>query len=60
MPKSQTFTDWLESHGCTTEELWKIQNCIGSLWGFDHPIAKEAAKAWMDKAADDRVPKPHF
>jgi hypothetical protein len=46
MTEFPNFDAWHKNHGCTKEELWKIQNCIGALFGFDHPVAIDAAKAW--------------
>lgn len=42
------FTSWLKAHGCSKKELWLIQNCIGTVFGFDHLIAKEATEAWSN------------
>src|SRR3990167_8105071 len=42
----QSFTHWLKNHPCTEEELWKIQNCLGTLLGYEHPLAQEAVQAW--------------
>jgi hypothetical protein len=47
------FTSWLKSHGCSVEELWKIQNCLLTVLGSDHPLAKEATEAWEKKRADE-------
>lgn len=49
---TRSFPDWLKSHACSTHELWLIQNCIGSLFGFDHWAAVEAKNAWL-KAKED-------
>lgn len=46
------FDTWLKNHGCDTEELWKIQNCLGNLYGFDSEHAKEASKAWEESRKD--------
>lgn len=51
---NQTFHEWLENHRCSVEELWKIQNCLGSVLGFENPIAKDAEEAWRKQ----RYPSP--
>jgi len=45
--KNQTFDQWHKNHGCDTEELWKIQNLLGSILGWDHPEYLAASKAWV-------------
>jgi hypothetical protein len=40
------FLDWLNHHGCSKEELWKIQNCIGAVFGFNQPVYLAAKQAW--------------
>lgn len=42
----QSFDQWHKNHGCSTKELWLIQNCLGTLYGFDHPDAKAASESW--------------
>jgi len=44
-----TFSNWLRNHPCSSRELWVLQNCIGSVFGFDHPVAKEAAEIWNER-----------
>lgn len=44
----QTFQDWLTNHPCTTEELWKIQNCLNTLLEPEHPLVQQAVQAWHD------------
>lgn len=42
----QTFETWLHNHSCSTEELWKIQNCLISCLGESHPLTVDAVAAW--------------
>lgn len=42
----QTFAQWLKNHTCTTEELWKIQNMLGSCTGWNSNLYEEAKEAW--------------
>lgn len=42
----KAFSQWLDAHPCDTNTLWAIQNCLGTLFGFDHPMAEEAKEAW--------------
>lgn len=42
------FDSWLRNHPCDTETLWYIQNMLGTVLGFEHPLAQEAQKAWED------------
>ena len=51
------FDAWLKSHGCTTEELWKLQNCLGTVLGFDHPEAVAAKRAWQARSGGIDVVK---
>jgi hypothetical protein len=48
MTEFASFDAWHKNHGCTKHELWLIQNCIGALFGFDHPVAIDASKALRD------------
>lgn len=43
------FFDWLHGHGCSLEELWKIQNCLGDCLGLEHPLYLAAVEAWREK-----------
>src|SRR4051794_35391893 len=45
--KETAFARWLTNHGCTPEELWKIQNCLGTCLGFEHPLATQAKEEWQ-------------
>lgn len=46
------FKTWLSSHGCTKEELWKIQNMLGDVMP-DTLLHQEAVAAWIDKVATE-------
>ncbi len=46
MKKEELFINWLNNHPCSTEELWKIQNCLGTVFGFNSAIAMQAAHSW--------------
>lgn len=50
----QSFQDWYSRHGCSTQTLWYLQNCLSSLLGADHPDAKAAQEAWLNSDKEEK------
>ena len=42
------FRLWVKNHGPSKETLWALQNMLGSVLGFDHPLSLETKKAWVE------------
>lgn len=40
------FQDWNNRHTHNANELWAIQNCLGTLFGFGSDLGREATAAW--------------
>lgn len=53
LPQAEQFHKWLGSHPCSKTTLWYIQNCIGDVWGQDHPVFKAAIEAWSSTPKDE-------
>jgi hypothetical protein len=51
--RPQAFDEWLHNHPYDKNTLWAIQNCLGTLFGFEHPMAEAAKKAW-EKAREEK------
>lgn len=47
-PKVDAYQEWLKNHPCDTETIWYIQNCLGTLFGFEHPMAQSAKESWEE------------
>lgn len=48
------FSTWLKNHPCTLEELWKLQNCYGTILGFEADLTKEIQAAWYHRKVKER------
>ncbi len=54
---NQSFKEWHSRHGCSAETLYYIQNCLGSMYGFDDPNALQATIAWQDQRNKEKAPE---